>query len=376
MHNRFFILLLLLAFSACQHREYDTSRGIDKEITLFTDQVSLPLGDIGPISPKQFLSNGLPDMIKSFIQEDEQGYLVCQANGSVSSSFVAMISMALPDPAVAADFTLPDYSGEIDTYAGMLATMGFAVSPQVFTLKANNPLTEGVSVSGKLTILGEEDNTLTTEEFSKVPVEASTANEVLRVEKTDGDNFTQFKVENTVLHLPASIMEKDPLNGFGSFSLEYQYKGYLYMKDDFPAALSFDIENLDVPLGQYKVQEARICTEVSNEIPLSLELSSVKLLVKQTDEDGKESLEPYEDVSVTPGLTIACGCSGNPVISPLEIVIKAKEGTVIPDFSGLQLELKILAPAGVADKRINMNQSVSFKNLRATVSGGITISSL
>ena len=376
MHNRFFILLLLLAFSACQHREYDTSRGIDKEITLFTDQVSLPLGDIGPLTPKSLLKDGLPDMIKSFIQEDEQGYLVCQANGSVSSSFVAMISMALPDPAVAADFTLPDYSGEIDTYAGMLATMGFAVSPQVFTLKANNPLTEGVSVSGKLTILGEEDNTLTTEEFSKVPVEASTANEVLRVEKTDGDNFTQFKVENTVLHLPASIMEKDPLNGFGSFSLEYQYKGYLYMKDDFPAALSFDIENLDVPLGQYKVQEARICTEVSNEIPLSLELSSVKLLVKQTDEDGKESLEPYEDVSVTPGLTIACGCSGNPVISPLEIVIKAKEGTVIPDFSGLQLELKILAPAGVADKRINMNQSVSFNNLRATVSGGITISSL
>lgn len=376
MHNRFFILLLLLAFSACQHREYDTSRGIDKEITLFTDQVSLPLGDIGPISPKQFLSNGLPDMIKSFIQEDEQGYLVCQANGSVSSSFVMMISMGLPDPAVAADFTLPDNTGEIGSNAGMLAALGFAVSPQVFSLQAKNPLTEGVSISGKLTILGEEDKTLATEEFSKVPMEASSSSEVFRLEKTDEDTFTQFKVENTVLHLPASIMEKDPLNGFGSFSLEYQYKGYLYMKDDFPAALPFDIENLDVPLEQYKVQEARVCTEVSNEIPLSLELSSVKLLVKQTDEDGKESLVPYEDVSVTPGLTIACGCSGNPVISPLEIVIKAKEGTVIPDFSGLQLELKILAPSGVADKRINMNQSVSFNNLRATVSGGITISSL
>ena len=375
MRIRYIIPLALLAFSACQHREYDTSRGIDKEITLFTDQVSLPLGDIGPISPKQLLGNGLPDMIKSFIQEDEQGYLVCQANGSVSSSFVMMISMGLPDPAVAADFTLPDNAGEIGSSAGMLAALGFAVSPQVFSLQAKNPLTEGVSVSGKLTILGEEDNTLATEEFSKVPVEASTANEVSRIEKTDGDNFTQFKVENTVWHLPASIMEKDPLNGTGSFSLEYQYKAYIYLGTDFPMPLSFDV-NLNAPLGQFKVQEARICTEVSNEIPLSLELSSVKLLVKQTDEEGKESLEPYEDVSVTPGLTIACGCSGNPVISPLEIVIKAKEGTLIPDFSGLQLELKILAPSGVADKRINLNQSVSFNHLRATVSGGITISSL
>ena len=375
MRIRSIIPLALLVFSACQHSEYDTSRGIDKEIRLFTDQVSLPLGDIGPLTPKSLLKDGLPDMIKSFVQEDEQGYLVCQVNGSNSPSSVMVISTGLQDPAVAADYSIPDYTGEIDTYAGMLAALGFAVSPQVFTLKAKNPLTEGISVSGKLTILGEEDNTLATEEFSKVPVEASSSSEVSRIEKTDGDIFTQFKVENTVWHLPASIMEKDPLNGLGSFALDYQYKAYLYLGTDFPMPLSLNV-NLNAPLGQFKVQEARICTEVSNEIPLSLELTSVKLLVKQTDEEGEESLEPYEDVSVTPGLTIACGCSGNPVISPLEIVIKAKEGTLIPDFAGLQLELRILAPVGMADNRINLNQSVSFNNLRATVSGGITISSL
>ena len=375
MRTRPIILLLLLVFPACQHSEYDTSRGIDKEITLFTDQVSLPLGDIGPISPKQLLGDGLPDMIKNFVQEDEQGYLVLQTKGSVSSSFVMMVSTGLPDPAVAADFSLPDYTGEIDSNAKLLAAMGFAVSPQVFILQAKNPLTEDISVSGKLTILGEEEKNLATEEFSKVPVKASSSSEVFRLEKSDGDNFTKFKVDNTALHLPASILEKDPMNGLGSFLMDYQYKAYIYLGTDFPTPLSFDV-NVNAPLGQFKVQEARICTEVSNEIPLSLELSSVKLLVKQTDEEGKESLVPYEDVSVTPGLTIASGCSGNPVISPLEIVIKAKEGTVIPDFSGLELELKLLAPAGVADKRINLNQSVSFNNLRATVSGGITISSL
>ncbi len=376
MHIRhFFIISLLTAFSACQHSEYDTSRGIDKEITVFTDQVSLPLGDIGPLTPKSLLGNGLPDMIKSFIQEDEQGYLVCQATGPLSSNYVAMISMGLPDPSSPADFSIPDNTGEIDANAGMLGALGFAVSPQIFTLQANNPLTEGVCVSGKLTILGEEDKTLATEEFSKVPMEASTSNEVFRLEKTDEDTFTKFKVENTVLHLPASILEKDPLNGFGSFSLDYQYKAYIYLSADFPMPLNFDVD-LNAPLGQFKVQEARICTEVSNEIPLSLEVSSVMILVKQLDEEGKESLVPYEDVSVTPGLTVASGCSGNPVISPLEMVIKAKEGTTIPDIAGLELELKLLAPAGVADKRINLNQSVSFNNLRATVSGGITIPSL
>lgn len=368
-------LLLVLALPACRHSEYDVSRGIDKEITLFSDQVSLPLGDIGPLTPKSLLGNGLPDMIKSFIQEDEQGYLVCQATGPLSSNYVAMISMGLPDPSSPADFSIPDYTGEIDTNAGILAAMGFGASPQIFTLQANNPLTEGIAVSGKLTILGGEDQPLATEEFSKVPVEASTSNEVFRLEKTDEEAFEKFKLENTILHLPASIKEKDPMGGSGSFSLDYQYKAYIYLSADFPMPLSFDV-NLNAPLGRFQVKEARICTEVSNEIPLSLEVSSVMILVKQLDEEGKESLVPYEDVSVTPGLTVASGCSGNPVISPLEMVIKAKEGTTIPDIAGLQLELKLLAPTGVADKRINLNQSVSFNNLRATVSGGITIPSL
>ena len=116
--------------------------------------------------------------------------------------------------------------------------------------------------------------------------------------------------------------------------------------------------------------------DVSNEIPISLELASVKVLVKQMSEKGREVLVPSEDVTVTPGLKVNSGRSGNPVISPLEIVIQAKEGTTIPDISGLELELKIMAPDGDGDKRINMNQSVSFNNIRAKVSGGITIPNL
>ena len=378
MRTRFIILLSLLAFSACQHSEYDTTRGVDKEMTLFTDQVSLPLGDIGPISPKQFLGEkGLPDMIKSLVEEDEQGYLVCQSKGSVYSNLVIMISMNLSDPSQPADVPLEDLAGEIESVASMLELFGLGVSPQTFTLQAGNPLTEGISVSGKLTLLEDEDAPIACEEFSKAPVEAAaTGTQIFSMEIADAESATDFKLENTVLHLPASIMEKDPLGGFGVFTLDYQYKGYLCMQEDFPTALPFDFEDLNIPLGQFKVEEARICMEVSNEIPISLEISSVNILVKETDEEGVESYVPYEDVSVTPGLTIASGCSGNPVVSPLEIVIKAKEGTTIPDIPGLQLEFNLLAPTGEGDKRINLNQSVSFNHLRATVSGGITIPSL
>lgn len=374
--NGFLSLLLLLAFSACRHSEYDLSRGVDKEVTLFTDEVSLPIADIGPLSPKQLLGDaGLPDLIKSMVQEDEQGFLVSQSNGTFYSGFVLLLSMSFPDPAQPADIPVSDYTGEIDSSAGaLLGALGLGFSPQVFTLTASNPLTEGISVSGKLTLLDAEEAVLVSKEFEKIPLGACATNaEILRVEKAFETPLASFRVEDMILHLPASIQEKDPLNGFGSFVLGYQHKGYLCMEADFPSPLPFDFEDLNVPLGQYKVNEATIRTEVSNEIPISLELSSVKVLVKQTEEDGREKYVPTEDISITPGLLITSGSSGSPAVSSLEIVIKAKEGLTIPDIQGLELELTLMAPKGEGDKRINLNQSVSFNNLRATVSGGITI---
>ena len=59
----------------------------------------------------------------------------------------------------------------------------------------------------------------------------------------------------------------------------------------------------------------------------------------------------------------------------MEIVIKAQTGT-IPDISGLRLTFSVKAPTGAGDKRLNMQQSIRFNNIRATVSGGITIQGL
>lgn len=144
------------------------------------------------------------------------------------------------------------------------------------------------------------------------------------------------------------------------------------LTSDFPSAIPFDLNNLNVPLAQYKVKEARIRTEVSSEIPVTLEVESVQVLVKKTGEDGKESIDVSEDVSISPNLRISSGTSGNPVVSPLEIVIKAQTGT-LPDISGLRLSFSIKAPTGAGDKRLGLSQSIIFNNIRATVSGGITI---
>ena len=380
--NKYSILLALPLLWSCANMDYDISSGIDKEMTLFTDQVSLPLGDVGPLTPKSLLDkSGFGDMLKSFVKEDNEGYLVVEEEGPVYSNPVMLIALFLPDMTKPTDLPVNDFSGNLGTTASILANFGFSPSTQVFSLLAGNPLTEEISVSGRVTLSSSPEDespaeTIVSQEFSRAKVAATTQDsEILRVERPGGKAFYDIQLDKLVLHLPGSMLEKDPSGGLGSFSLAYRYKSYLALTSDFPESIPFDINDINLPLAQYKVKEARIRTDVSSEIPLTLEVASVEVLVKQSDEEGVESTVASEDVSVTPGLRINSGCSGSPVVSPLEIVIKAQEGT-IPDISGLRLGFSIKAPTGSGDKRLNLNQAISFNNLRATVSGGITIQSL
>lgn len=379
------MLLCLSAFLcaiACSRDAYDISRGIDKEMTLFTEEVSIPIADIGPLSPKQLLGDvDLGSTLGGLFEEDEDGYLVVGQEETIYSNAVFFLYMMALDPTQPLDVNIDDFTGYPGAAAQGLSGMGFTPALQEFSLYAVNPFTEGISVSGKVTLAAnaKEDtpaSTLSSDEFDRVPVAAESKDAVVFRKELDGQSIMDVcSLENMVIHLPASFLANDPLGGLSSIALGYRFKAHLALGQDFPAQIPIPVNDLDLPIGQYQVKEVLISTEVSNEIPVTLVVESVDVLVKGTDEEGNEKNDVCEDVSITPGLTIASGCSASPVVSPIAISIKAKEGT-IPDIAGLQLNLSVKAPTGEGDKRLNMNQSISFKNLRATVSGGITIQSL
>ena len=376
MRHKYLTPLLLLLAVACSQEAYDLSRGIDREVTLFTDQVSMPVADIGPLSPKQLLEKAdIGSMLENFFKVDEEGYLVAQNEETVYSNPVLMLQMGMAHPSQPTDVDIPDFSGKPGEPTEGPSDMGLMPALQVFTLYAVNPLTEEMGVSGKLTISAkaEDENpekTLFTKEFNHAGVTAKSENfELYRATLESGaDVMDECKLENLILHLPASIQEKDPLGGWSSISLGYRYKAYLEMGVDFPIPIPIPINNLKLPLGQFKVKDVLLLTEVSNEIPITLVLESVDVMTSDTEGNSVEC----EDVSITPGVTIASGCTGAPVITPLAVTIRAKEGT-IPDITGLQMNLSLKAPAGAGDKRLNLNQTITFNHLRVKVSGGITI---
>ena len=370
------IILILtsgvLCAVSCSQGAYDISRGVNREITLFSDEVSLPIADIGPLSPKQLLGDvDLGSTIGGIFKEDGDGYLVVEKEETICSNAVFLIYLEATDPTQPFDYHISDYKGYPGSSTEDPAGLGLTPALQEFSLYAANPLTEGISISGKVTL-----SKLSSKEFDKEPVAAESDGFELFRTALEGQSIVDTcSLENMVVHLPASFLQKDPLSGFSSIELGYRYKAYLAFGKDLPMQIPIPVNDLDLPLGQYRVKDVLLSTEVSNEIPITLVLDSVDVMVKEADEEGNVKTVVYDDVTITPGLTIASGCSGSPVITPLDISIKAMEGT-IPDIAGLQLNLSVKAPTGEGDKRLNMNQSIRFNNLRAIVSGGITFQGL
>ena len=364
------VFCIFALITACKHEEYDITKGIDTQVTLFGDEVSLPIADIGPVTPKELLGDiDLGETLGGMFKEDEEGYLVVEKEDFLYSNPVLLLYMGLQDPTQPSDIPLDDFSAAPGESLATLTGLGLTPALQEFSLYAGNPLTEKMAVSGKITF----SEGLASQTFSKEAISAQADKEVFfQTAITDGEPLDSFSAEQMTLHLPANVLEKDPLGGWSSVSLGYHYKAYLALGSDFPEGLEFPVDNLNVPLGKYKVKEARIRAEVSNEIPLTLVLENVAVMTRETDEEGNEQVVVCEDVSVTSNITVSSGSSGAPAVSPIEIVIKADEGT-IPDIAGLRLSLSVKAPVGVSDHRLNMNQAVSFNHVRATVYGGITL---
>ena len=367
---------------SCANMDYDISNGVDNEYTLFSEEISVPVGDVGPVSLGILLDGtGFRETIDEYVKEDEDGFLVIEKEDVLYSNFVMLFTMGLLDPSLPVDFPVGACSKNIETMASALTAIGISLQEQTLNLYATNPLTEDMSISGNLTLMSDIDGenpatVIASEAFSQVPVSAGAEKSTIKqVVCSDAKAYYGCYLENLTLHLPGSLMEKDPSSGLGIISLGYKYKSFMSLGNEFSLPISYTIDDMDLQLGQYKVKEATICTEVSNEIPLTLTMESVDVLVEKTLDDGTVKNEVYENVSITPGLVIASGSKGHPTVSPLEIVIEAKEGT-IPDINGLTLNFTIGPSTGGGDTRMGLNQNVKFNNLRATVSGGITIQGL
>ena len=115
--KRSFILIALPFLWSCANMDYDISNGIDNEFTLFSEEISVPVGDVGPVSLGILLDGtGFRETIDQYVKEDEDGFLVIEKEDQVYQNFVMLFSMMLPDPSLPIDYPVGACSKSIETH--------------------------------------------------------------------------------------------------------------------------------------------------------------------------------------------------------------------------------------------------------------------
>ena len=71
---------MLLSFVSCTRSEYDPD-GVNREMTLFGEEIFVPIGQVGPITVKDLLSSNktISTLIGSLMKEESNGTCYIEA---------------------------------------------------------------------------------------------------------------------------------------------------------------------------------------------------------------------------------------------------------------------------------------------------------
>lgn len=376
-------LVLLFAAAAllaagCSHKEYDLTDGINKEISLFEKGITVPVGNIGPVTLNDLLErmgdSPLLSMAKDFLPAaDEDGWLcVTMQKKEVYSAHILEIDRKITDkdkPYVV-DFGTLDTSAPLGVT--LMGAVGFVFPNQQAVFYARQPLNVPAPLTGLAQMRAMDMDTFSTVYLAEkdlggtsVP-QGSSDYEIARLEAQEGvyAGVNAIALENLKMELPANMTDRQYASYNKEFTISCSYKSRLGVGPKLKLPMSNFPIKFSLPLGRFDLRKASVSMDVENTLPIRLELTEVSAL----DEDG--NVNPA--ISIGGGIIIQGGLPSMPAISPVTLEIEALEGR-IPDLYGLQLSFVVSAEPALPVSPIRVDQGISVKSANATLTGGITI---
>jgi len=376
--------LFAVAFltAACANQAYDLDK-LDKEVTLFEDEISVPIGDVGPFTLELALkSEKIGALLGSVLETESDGTIVSQRSEAfykISAYEIVARTEDLSKP-----FTYP--VGDQDMFpvgalAGLLTSMGFSAVDQHVSVTVNNPLAKEYTLGGTSFVYcvntkNSDTTFLKTVDLKDITVRTSYSGttKLLEADIPDTTFFPPFKVgvKDCSFNLPADLMSQIRGASTTEFLITSNYTGHICAGNN----LNFDLAsligsisvNFKLPISAYCLKDVQVSLDLQNTLPLEVTLSGIQLL---TGEE-KPAVDP--NLEVSPGtLVIKGGSQEKPGVTPITLRIKARSGA-IPDITGLQLGLKLSSASGYATTPLSVKQGISVKSASATLRGGITIS--
>ena len=387
----------ILALLACatailgcnKHMEYDISEGIDKEITIFSEEISVPLGNAGPIAIQTFLKDGLSKLfgsaVEDFITIDSEGYLWFEAENNLIKENIYEIDAKITDKSSPYDWNPSWASASPGGIAPLLGMFGMKCVNQKLGLYAVNPLYYDLTINttAKISCRNADYETSYTDNVPLNDFVVKKCNETTLLALFDVPTNCLDVIGNAELgdlhvNLPDGITGRIYTSDQLFLRFYAKYKTNVMIGQGLKMDnLDIPVNNINLPLSDYRLHKCTASFDVESTLPIDVTLVKVEVLEEnvfaEEVESGQEP-EPVvnENIVVSTDVTISVGSPDKPATSNVELEIESLDGP-LPDIKGLRLTLSFKAAEGYGNTILNANQGISIKNATAKINGGITL---
>lgn len=362
---------VVIVILGCSRSRYDISDGFNKDITLFSEEISVPVGSIGPVSVLSLLMNSsIGKMLSSFVKEGEDGALVIEGQQSLYAANVFRIQEQAADPSQPFTFVAGDCNEGFSGMAGMLGYLGLSCLEQRIVLSATNPLMDAVPVRASWQLSDGEYNLVEPIDFS-LPRNRRNPYTIKELQLPE----TSYSVPSSIAlsglemdmpALPASrIYDETEMD---VFRVGCVHKCKLGVPESFSISQTINVEDAKFLIGKFRLKRCEVRMEVSSTLPLAVTLKGLRLM--KEDENG--TLVPDENIVVSSDVTLAAGTLENPGVTPLSLFVEAVEGC-IPDVHAMEIDIEVKGQAGCGEEPLSSRQSLSIVSSAARIVGGVTI---
>ena len=360
--------------TACSDMRYDISDGFDKDITLFAEEISVPIGSIGPITVESLLlQSTIGKTLAAFITVKEDGSFQLESSNNVFSINVHRMEKEAGDVSHPFTYKAGDRSASVSGIVSMLGFLGLKALEQNVTILAANPLSEQVPFRSTFGLVCK--NAASEVSYStSAPLELNLASRTTTPYSIHGFNLpvevrdlvSEVSLKSLEMDMPDHPVDKindDTLGDVFAFSSKHICK--LGVGETFSLPYKHTLKDT-IAIGKYQLSECDATIVLENTLPLAVTIKSVKVL------KNVETGEVDENITVTPDITIAGGSPDAPGVTNLKLHVAAETGA-IPDLHGILIDLVVKAQPGCELVPLSGKQGLYVKSSSAKISGGITI---
>lgn len=366
------LLLALVLFPGCSKKEYDISDGINQEMTLFEDEITLPLGNAGPITVKSLLesSPSLAALFENLVKEGDDGNYFFEVADVIFTESAFKLAMEIPDPTQPYRWELGDKSTFIASLAGALQPLGIVFPHQMLIIQARDPLWSQLGVHTRARVICRDSAYRETyvQEIDLSNITLDVRGIVETIAQFDFpadlvDIVDQVTLKNLAIDIPANMQDLIRSTGEEYFVFSTKFKSQVALSEKFDYTFSFPI-HFDLPASRYWLHRIELSFETVSTFPLDITVKSAQALGPD------DAMIP--GVAITAGTTIAGGTPDVPGVSSITLAMEATDG-IIPDLRGVKLELHLKSPEELGAVPLSSSMGLSIQSASAKLDGGITL---